>query len=75
MVEKEEVAIASQRHGKHVPVATDIDTIVEDMVFSMWPVPMLYNEDQLDKPASWRLELVVRSLERHCWQSLPNNYY
>lgn len=42
MVEKEEAAIASQKHGKHVPVATDIDTIIEDMVFSEWPVPMLY---------------------------------
>jgi hypothetical protein len=72
-VEKEEVTIGSQRHGKHIPVATDIDATIEDMVFSMWPVPMLYNDDQLAKRASWRLESAVRSLELHCWQPLPRN--
>jgi hypothetical protein len=45
-------AIARQRRGKHVSAATDADATTEDGVFSMQSVPMLYNEDQLEKPES-----------------------
>jgi hypothetical protein len=41
--------IARQRRGKLVIAATDTDATVVDAVFSMWSVPRLYSEDQLDK--------------------------
>jgi hypothetical protein len=32
------VVIARQRHGKHGFTAGDTDAIVEDVVFSVWPL-------------------------------------
>jgi hypothetical protein len=45
-VKQEDVVIARQWHSKCVPVATDSDTVIEDALFSVWPMPRLYSEDQ-----------------------------
>jgi hypothetical protein len=58
--------ITMQWCSKHISAATDTGTTIEDMVFSMRSVPLLYDEEQLHKPISWRLELAVSSLELHC---------
>jgi hypothetical protein len=48
-VEEEEMAIAKELLGKHVPVAmathATIDTLLE-VVFPEWSVPRIYNEGQ-----------------------------
>lgn len=36
--------------GKHFSTAADSNATVEGAVFSMWPMPVLHNKDQLDKP-------------------------
>jgi hypothetical protein len=43
-----DAAIARQRHGTNVSTATDIDTTIEGMLFSMLSMPRLYNEDQMN---------------------------
>jgi hypothetical protein len=49
-VEPEEMIIARQWFGKHVPVAMNIHTTeLLEVVFSMQSMPRLYNEDQQDK--------------------------
>jgi hypothetical protein len=48
-VERIYAAIARQRLGKHIAVATDTHSAIEELlesVFSVWPVPRPYNEDQ-----------------------------
>jgi hypothetical protein len=47
ITETTDVDIARQLHGNYVSTATNADTI-EDAVFSMQSMPMIYNEDQLD---------------------------
>jgi hypothetical protein len=45
-VEQEELAVASQRCGKHVSAATNKHATTEDVVFSMQSVPKLYDDQQ-----------------------------
>jgi hypothetical protein len=47
-VEQIYATIGRQRHGKIVSTATGIDATMEDAVFSLLSVPMLYKEDQLN---------------------------
>jgi hypothetical protein len=52
IVEPEEMVIARQCYGKHVPVATDTHTAIQELqgaVFSMHFVPRLCNNDQYGK--------------------------
>jgi hypothetical protein len=47
-VESEETAISRQWPSKHAPVATDIHATMEELqevVFSVWSMPKLYNKD------------------------------
>jgi hypothetical protein len=48
-VEPEETAVARLRPDKHVPAATNTYATMEELLvalFSTWPVPSLYNEDE-----------------------------
>jgi hypothetical protein len=47
-----DAAVARHWHSKLVSVATDTDSTIGDMVFSMQSVPKFYNEDQLDMQVS-----------------------
>jgi hypothetical protein len=49
IVERIGAVIARQQRRKHVTTATNNDATIRDAMFSMLSVPMLYNEDQLDK--------------------------
>jgi hypothetical protein len=60
------VATAGQRRGEHIPMVTDTDAIIGYGVFSLWSMPRLYNDYQLDKPVSWRSESAASSIELHC---------
>jgi hypothetical protein len=67
IVERIDAAIARQWHSKHISVATDTDTTIEDTVFSMRSMPRLYNEDELGKPVSRISEMAV---SRQSWVAL-----
>jgi hypothetical protein len=75
IVEWIDTAITGQWHNKHVSAATDTETIIEDTVFSMWSLPWLNDEEQLDKSVrGWSRRLVVVSCKSavavHGWLSV-----
>jgi hypothetical protein len=59
-VEEEKAAIAKQRRGKHVSIATNKYATIEELleaVLSGRSTPRLYNEDHRDRRLSVSLEL------------------
>jgi hypothetical protein len=63
---KQEAAIASQQHIKHVPAAVNQHATIEELlevVFPVWSVLRLCSQDQQEKLDSWRSELAVSSRE------------
>jgi hypothetical protein len=53
-----------QWHSKHVSLSTNTPTTIEDLwevVFSVWPALMLYDEDHQDKLGSCESAVAVGS--------------
>jgi hypothetical protein len=70
IVEQIDEATAKQWHDNHIFTATETDITTEDAIFSVWPVPRLCNEDQLDKPVrGWSKWLAVLSCTVSCCYS------
>lgn len=62
IVESEETAISRQWPSKHAPVTTDTHATMEELeevVFSVWSMPKLYNKDNGAVSWSQRLSLAV----------------
>jgi hypothetical protein len=51
IVAPEKMSIARQLLGKHIPMAVNIQTTLEELLEALscvWPMPKLYREDQQD---------------------------
>jgi hypothetical protein len=60
IADPEKIIIARQQYGKHVSVVINNHTTTEELLevlFSMWKLPRLYKEIQLEFPVSREYEL------------------
>jgi hypothetical protein len=58
------MSIARQQLSKHIPLATNAQTMREELLealFYMWSVPKLYQEDQQDRDPKPRMTVLAKT--------------